>query len=119
MDPQFRDVNPPLSKQLILTATQASTAAPSTTNVLFNSTGTEYTWARVSAGLYTLTANTSAAAPFTAGKTVALVSFSGTATTCDVAVTSTTVLTFTFADSGTPSAADLAGSLALKVEVYS
>lgn len=114
-DFQNRDSQPGPAVQIKQIVAQAGTAAPTVTTTLNNTSGATLTWARTSAGLYTLTAST---ATFTAGKTFVKLSWGGTATTGLVAVTSTTVLTFTFADSATPSAADLAGTLFLEVEVY-
>lgn len=113
----FRDKQKSPSKILKATVTQAGTAAPAFGTTFENSLGDgTLTWARSGAGAYTLTA--SGIAPFTAGQTFVLQSHGGTATTCLVTVTSTTVLTFAFGDSATPSPADLAGTMFLLVEVY-
>lgn len=113
----FRDKIKTPARQLKATVTQAGTAAPAFGTTFENSLGDgTLTWARSGAGAYTLTA--SGIAPFTAGKTFVQMTWGGTATTAIATVTSTTVLTFAFGDSATPSAADLAGTLFLNVEVF-
>lgn len=74
-------------------ATQSATAAP--TEVILNNqfpSTTTFTWARTSAGLFTLTAG---AATFTAGKTSVVIGGLGDGLySIKYTVTSTTVLTF-------------------------
>lgn len=94
---------------------QAGTAAPTVTSTLVDNSGVTLTWARTSTGIYTLTAST---ATFTSGKTFIYLTCGGTATVFKAVVTSPTVLTFTFTDAATPSAADLAGDMSLRVEVF-
>lgn len=118
LDFQFRDTAQQAVKRLRLNATQASTSAPATNQTPVNNTGTSYTWARTGTGVYTLTADTLAAVPFTDGYCDIQLSFGGTAVTGKVVRTSSTVLTFSFGDGATPSAADLVGTLFLSVDIY-
>lgn len=104
-------------KAYIANLTQASTAAPAAT-VLLNEFLATLTWARTSAGLYTLTASY---AIFTANKTQVLLSgaLSGIAT---IALTSTTVITLTTKDTGSNSAAavadDLLSATGIEIRVF-
>lgn len=104
-------------KSYVANLTQASTAAPVAT-VLLNEFLPTLTWARTSAGIYTLTA---ASAVFTASKTQVILSgaLSGIAT---VALTSTTVITLTVKDTGTNSAAavsdDLLSATGIEIRVF-
>lgn len=73
--------------------TQTGTDAPVAVRYDSNFSGVTMTWARTSAGLYTLTAST---ATFTAGKTFAIISGNQTSLIeTVVAYTSTTVVTIT------------------------
>lgn len=84
------------SKRLVQTLTQTSTNAPVATQLENDfPAATTLTWARTSAGLYTLTAST---AIFTAGKTVVLMGTPipvDTMASVEVVLTSTTVITIT------------------------
>lgn len=73
--------------------TQATTAAPSATVSRNDFSPTTFTWARVSAGIYTLTTNNPT---FTSGKCQVIIPSSLTGLTNVIAViTSSTVITFT------------------------
>lgn len=86
--------------QYAASITQSGSSAPTAT-VFLNAIGQTMTWARSSAGVFTVTAG---AAAFTAGKTLVLCTLdalgSGTEFTISPTVTSTTVCTFEVRDFG-------------------
>lgn len=73
--------------------TQLSTSAPATGSVVNNFSPTTFTWARTTAGIYTVTANSGV---FTANKTVVLMSPPlSSLNTFNAVITSTSVITIT------------------------
>lgn len=110
---QHRDSDPSQPAAIyVAVVSQSSTDAPTST-VLCNTLGVVPAWAYTSAGVYTLTAN----GKFTAN-TIVTATIGGTALICKVVRTSDNVLTFSTFDAATPSAANLAGTMYLKIEVY-
>jgi len=100
--------------------TQATTAAPAIGSTAFNSIAgldAAPALARTGTGVYTITAANSGT-PFTAGKTFVKVTPSNAAArVCSVVYTSTSVITLSFFDAATPSAAD-SGDFDLQIEIY-
>lgn len=112
---QFRDTQIQPSKEYRAVVEQAGTAAPTVTTTLLNSTGTTATWARTSAGVYTLTFG---GATLTSGQTfVASLNISGTAVIVKGVITSTTVFTVNTLDAA-GAATDLAGTIFIHLQVY-
>lgn len=75
--------------------TQSGTSAPSADTEVNNFTGVTFTWARTSAGLYTVTASS---AVFTANETAVIMSTPlSSLNTFNAVITSTTVITLTTA----------------------
>ena len=98
--------------------TQAVTAAP-TAQILQNTTGTTFTWARTGGGTYTVTA---ADGVFTANKTWIGTGAERQGGSPKVLLgdwTSTTVVTFVQADMGSGSSSDVMDLQSIEIRIYS
>lgn len=98
--------------------TQAGTAAP-TAQILQNTTGTTFTWARTGGGTYTVTA---ADGVFTANKTWIGTGAEMQGGTPKVLLgdwTSTTVVTFVQSDMGSGSSSDVMDLQSVEIRIYS